>query len=320
MVIGTMYCRAVFQLDLYDVRILSCHPRVEVSVQLPVRGIHKAISSHQLADRLVSTLCQHQRVAGQAVVFQLGIHVLHLVFVIGEDGDRPDEVAAALEHVHHGNAVIIKLHPVMHLHPSGNAFVIAGIEIHAVLLTGLCDGYAVALFPDGRVGNAVDALAFEPSVLVLHPLDLLEYFVGRPFHTGVWLVRHAAIQLQDVIQASVIVHRPPGYAERLAVTEVKASPDAPGRRDFKWIYHVGPLSVLVMCRIVGELLKDRSSLDTPVAQTGNLVSFGVGLFHDLELAPVSIVQPLVAHVVCGLGQDVRIFWMVKEPLLDPVAL
>ena len=129
----------------------------------------------------------------------------------------------------------------MHLHPAGNALVVAGGEVNAVSRGRLRDALASAGVPDGRICHAVGELPpSEQRVLAFKAHHLRELLLRRPLNSLVGC-RRAAVQLCDPVEIAVVVHGPVPNGERLGVAKVVAPAKRPSAWNIEWLDYVAPL-------------------------------------------------------------------------------
>ena len=202
----------------------------------------------------------------------------------------------------------------MQLHPSGDTPVVAPGEIDPVPQSRLINALPPAGIPDGRVGHPLDLPALQPGMGVLYPADLRELPLRRPPHAYIRLPG-AAVQLQDPINDSVVVHRPPAAGEGFGIAEVIAAVHPPLPGNVKGGDDVGEPPVLIMGRIVGELLEYLPLEHVPLAvQPGVPQPPGQGL----QLPQIVRLGPQQSPVVRDLGGDEHIVLRVFSGLKAPV--
>ncbi|CAN4000257.1 DUF4316 domain-containing protein, partial [Dysosmobacter welbionis] len=164
------------------------------------------------------------------VVLALGVDVLHVLLVVDQVGDRADEVLAGVEHIQHGDALLVKGEAVMHLHLAVDAGVVAALEVHPLPLHQSADALRAVAAPDGRVSHAVDAPVLEVWVLGLNAPYLPRHLGRFHLHAGVGGAG-AAVILPDAVEPPVPVHGVPAHGEGPGVAPVQAAPDGPVLRD-----------------------------------------------------------------------------------------
>ena len=248
------------------------------------------------------------------MVFLPGVHVLCVRLVKQQLRDRPDKRPASGEHIQHGIPLFIEAHAVVQLHPSGDTPVVAPGEIDPVPQSRLINALPPAGIPDGRVGHPLDLPALQPGMGVLYPADFRELPLRRPPHAYIRLPG-AAVQLQDPINDSVVVHRPPAAGEGLGIAEVITAVHPPLPGNVKGGDDVGEPPVLIMGRIVGELLEYLPLEHVPLAvQPGVPQPPGQGL----QLPQIVRLGPQQSPVVRDLGGDEHIVLRVFSGLKAPV--
>ena len=125
------------------------------------------------------------------MVFSLGVNVLHICAVIDERGQGADTVLAGGKNIELRSAVLVKGKPVMQLHLSGNALMVAGVKVNARPLHNFRDTFAHLSFCDCWVCNAVNDTSFEVRVIVLNALDFTCNACRLPLHAHVGVTRAA---------------------------------------------------------------------------------------------------------------------------------
>ena len=185
------------------------------------------------------------------MVLAVRVDILDIHAVIDQCWQCADQVFASPEHVQHRIAAVIKRQPPMHLLLARYPLVVAPGPEHALALHHVCNGFAPAPVPDGRVSNPDDGSPAAELFLV-DPGDLLCLPHRVPLGTLVW---HTVgpVQLPDDIQPPVIVHRIPHHAERLGIAEVIRPEDPPGVMNLERLDHMRPLPGLIGARLVRPL-------------------------------------------------------------------
>ena len=117
------------------------------------------------------------------------IQILDMMVIVLQQRDRTDRRPAVVKDIHLCPPGLVKGHPVVHLHPAGNALVVAPAEVHPMPRRDLLNTLPALGVPDGRIGHAGDHLALQPAMLRLDPVDLREHLVRRPLNPGVRLPR-----------------------------------------------------------------------------------------------------------------------------------
>ena len=167
----------------------------------------------------------HQHIAAFIVnvVFLCGVHVLHVLFIVHQRGDSPNEIFASIENIQHCLTFLVKGKAVMVLHLARYARIIALTPVNEV--RGTCHHSRYALAPaflkDCRVCNAAYLSAFKIGVFGFNPFDFCRYARGVELNARIWRAVVAVI-LGNAIDNTVTVHSIPAYRKGLTVAKVKA--------------------------------------------------------------------------------------------------
>lgn len=100
----------------------------------------------------------------RCVILLSGIQVLRLCVRKSQLRYCPDKRPAALEYIHLRISLLVKGHPVVHLHPPRDASVIAPCEVYPVPQGRLIDAFSPAGIPNCRIGHSVNGPPLQPRV------------------------------------------------------------------------------------------------------------------------------------------------------------
>ena len=167
----------------------------------------------------------HQHIAAFIVnvVLLCRVHVLHVLFIVHQRWNGPDEIFAGVEDVQHRLTFLVKSKAVMVLHLARYARIIALTPVNEV--RGTCHhsryAFAPAFLKNRGVCNAAYLPAFKIGVLGFNSFDFCRYSRGVELNARIWRAVVAVI-LGNAIDNTVTVHSIPAHGKGLTVSKVKA--------------------------------------------------------------------------------------------------
>ena len=248
------------------------------------------------------------------MILPLGVQVFGALGVVLQGGQGADERGAVGKDIQHGKPVVVKLEPVVQLHPPRQPLVVPGGEIDLMPCRSVRDALSRLPVPDGGVGDSGDPLSRKPPVLAFDAVNFPEYLLRRPLDPLVG-GSGAAVQLQNPVGYPIIVHCPPAAGKRLVVSPVETPVYLPALRYLKWIDDIRPLAVLVMIWNIHKVLKELALIHIPPAIQPRLPDFRRKLLEGAHVLRLTFHQ---RHIVRAKSLDkcviLRVFVIGKPPV------
>ena len=197
------------------------------------------------------------------MVFSFRVQILHLVWVIYQRRNCPDESRTVSEHVEHAFPVLVEVQPVVKFRPAIDPVIDALVEVNPMCRCNVRNALPAGSLrdPDGRIRPPSDVFSPQPFVRVLDPRHLCKLFLRAHVQARVRFLS-APVPFHDPVGYAVRVHCPPAHGKGFVSPVVVRVPYGPLWPRWKRVYHMAA-SLLIRRR--QEVLEELALKNVPAA-------------------------------------------------------